>query len=82
MKIKFTDSVAGANFAYRRGQVVDLRVDLALGFVKAGQAVRHEDPPAPLPEQVETAVAAAPENAAAGKRGRRKGVLGGLFPRG
>lgn len=55
MKIRFTDSVAGANFAYRKNQVVDLRVDLAKEFLRARQAV----------EFVEQAVQAAPEQAVA-----------------
>lgn len=45
MKIKFTTSVAGARFAYRSGQVVELRPDLAKEFLKAGQAVRVEEAP-------------------------------------
>jgi hypothetical protein len=71
MKIKFTDSVAGANFAYRKNQVVDLRIDLARGFVKAGQAVEFVDA-----DQVEAAVSVAPETAS--RRPRRR-VLGGLL---
>lgn len=81
MKIQFLTSVAGERFAYRAKQVVDLRVDLAKGFIKAGQAVEVRAPesaPAPLPAQVETATVAASENAAAGRRGKRKG-FGGLI---
>lgn len=45
MKIKFTDSVAGANFAYQMGETHDLRPDLAKPFVRAGQAIKVEDEP-------------------------------------
>ncbi len=62
MLIQFTTSVAGANFAYRNKQKVDLRVDLARSFIKAGQAVAISD-------GIEEAVAGAPERAVS--RGRR-----------
>lgn len=83
MKIRFLDSVAGASFAYRRNQVVDLRIDLARGFIKAGQAVEHVDPEEARVEPVETATAAAPEAAARGGRPRKPRNLrnlGGLLP--
>lgn len=47
MKIRFTTSVAGARFAYRNKQVVDLRPDLAEEFIRCGQAVKVEDDPLP-----------------------------------
>ena len=68
MLIQFTTSVAGANFAYRTKQKVDLRVDLARSFIKAGQAVAVSD-------GVEEAVVAAPERAVS-RRGRRRGIAG------
>lgn len=73
MKIKFVDSVAGVNFAYRMGQVADLRVDVAREFLDARQAVI-------VPDDEEQAVAAAPENTAR-RTGRRRSVrnLGGLL---
>lgn len=71
MRIQFTTSVAGANFAYRRKQKVDLRVDLARGFIKAGQAVE-------IAGDVEEAVVHAPEKAVSRRR-RRGGMLGGLL---
>ena len=70
MWIQFTTSVAGARFAYRNKQQVDLRVDLARGFIRAGQAVAIEAP-------IEEAVASAPEQAVV-RRGKKRG-LGGLF---
>lgn len=48
MKIQFTTSVAGARFAYRNKQIVDLRSDLAKEFLRARQAVRVEEEPAGL----------------------------------
>jgi len=38
MKIKFTDSVAGANWSYRFGEVAEVADDIAAGFIKRGQA--------------------------------------------
>jgi hypothetical protein len=80
MKIRFITSVAGANFAYRPKQVIDLRIDLARGFIKAGVAVEHV-------EERETATVTAPETATArvetgAPRGRRRSIrnLGGLLP--
>ena len=79
MKIKFLDSVAGANFAYRRNQVVDLRVDVAKEFIRAKQAIVVVDD---VPAAQQTATAAAPEVAAQRAGGRRRNLrnLGGLLP--
>ena len=44
MHIQFTDSVAGANFAYRKGQKVDLRVDIAKSFITTGKAIALAPP--------------------------------------
>lgn len=78
MWIKFTDSVAGDRFAYRRGQRIDLRVDIAKGFIKAGQAE------ALSAEEIELAVGGAVETAARRPAGpaRRRSFrnLGGLIP--
>lgn len=63
MQIRFTDSVAGRGFSYRRGQVVTLPDAVAHEFIRCRQAVRHED-------EVETATVSAPETAA--RRGRRR----------
>lgn len=68
MKIKFTDSVAGARFAYRTGEVVDLPDAVAREFLQARQAVQHD---------VEEAVVAAPENATKRRGGSRgRGLFG------
>ena len=67
MMIQFTTSVAGANFAYRNKQKVDLRIDLARTFIKSGQAVAISD-------GIEEAVAGAPEQAVSRRRKKR-----GLF---
>ena len=56
MKIKFTESVAGARFAYRKGQVRDLPPAVAKEFIRLRQAVK-----APIEE----AVTGAPEAAIA-----------------
>ena len=53
MKIKFTTSVAGSNFAYREGQVVDLREDIAKEFIRCGQAVKAPREKVPGIRQVE-----------------------------
>ena len=49
MHIQFTDSIAGANFAYRKGQKADLRVDIAKEFVRIGKAVAIAPPVAEAP---------------------------------
>ena len=74
MKIRFIDSVAGARFAYRMHQVVELPDDVARGFISDRQAGPHEEP-------IETATAMAPETAARRVGGRRRGLrnLGGLL---
>lgn len=54
MKIKFTEPVAGARFAYRKGQVRDLPPGVAKEFIRLRQAVK-----API----EAAVTGAPEQA-------------------
>lgn len=48
MKIQFTDSVAGARFAYRKGEKADLQEDVAREFIGSGLAVALEAPP-PVP---------------------------------
>lgn len=75
MRIQFTDSVAGARFAYRCGEKADLRIDIARAFVKAGQAV-------PIADEPETAVANAVETTAKRTGGKRRTIrnLGGLLP--
>lgn len=85
MWIKFLDSVAGLNFAYRQGQEVDLRVDIAKGFVNAGQARRMSaaETAAATGARVEYAVGAAAETAATRAPGARRRTLknlGGLLP--
>jgi hypothetical protein len=72
MKIRFTDSVAGARFAYRMGQVADVPAAVAREFIASRQAEIFID-------EAERAVAPAPETAvgagqATGRRGRRRGV--------
>lgn len=77
MRIQFTDSVAGARFAYRTGEKVILRDDIARGFIKCGQAVRIDE------DEVETAVAGPVETTArrtGGSRRRTLKNLGGLLP--
>ena len=72
MQIEFLEAVAGANFAYRPGEIADLHEDSARDFLKAGLARLATGTP-------EAAVVAAPENAMAPRaRGRRR-IAAGLF---
>lgn len=81
MKIRFNDSCAGANFSYRKGEIVDLRVDVAREFTKCGLAEEVKEDPIALPASEELAVRAAPEVAAKRAGGRRRNLrnLGGLL---
>lgn len=77
MLIQFTTSVSGANFDYEFDEKVELREDIALGFVKAGQAV-------PVRDEREMAVAGPSETAVSqprvrGIRKRTLRNLGGLL---
>jgi hypothetical protein len=72
MRIRFTVGVAGARFDYAPEEVVDLRADIAKGFIRQGVAVPADAP-------IETAVTAAPETAA--RRPQRRRGLGSLFGR-
>jgi regulator of replication initiation timing len=38
MKVRFKTSIAGMNFAYRRGQIVDAKARLARAWIKSGVA--------------------------------------------
>jgi hypothetical protein len=79
MRVRFLQSVAGANFAYRRKREYDLPVNIALPFIKDGSAVKVEDTPALLRQQpVETAERAAPEQAVT-RRGKKRGLVAGMF---
>lgn len=66
MKIRFIDSVAGARFAYRCGQEVDLPPEIAQDFLRAKQAVVVRDAPP------ETETLAAPETTARRVRAARR----------
>lgn len=68
MKILFTESVAGVNFAYRPGEEFDLRDDIALGFLRANQAI-------PVREaERESAIVGIREKAVRGIRRTRKAL--------
>lgn len=85
MKIRFLTSVAGVNFSYRPKKEYDLPEHIARDFIRAGQAVEvREDAAAArtAAQEIETAVAPAPEQAVSrgnGKAGRRRGKVLGLF---
>ncbi len=82
MRIQFTDSVAGARFAYRIGEKVTLDDDVARDFIKSRQAIELKDEVPVREALVEAAVAAAPEQAVTRGARRRKSIrnLGGLLP--
>lgn len=61
MKIKFTEPVAGARFAYRKNQVRDLPTPVAKEFIRLRQAIKAPADTAPIEE----AVTGAPEAAVA-----------------
>lgn len=43
MKLKFLDSLAGANFSYRKGQVVEIvKKEEALQYLKSGVAIKAD----------------------------------------
>lgn len=70
MRIKFTQSVAGPEYAYAADQEVDVPIDQAEQFVRARVAVLLDaEPP------VEVAAVVAPERAVS-KRGGRKSRVG------
>ena len=71
MLIKFTESVAGARFAYRPGERVELEPAIAREFLRAGQAV-----PAEPEAAIETATAPRQAAGRGGRRGRLASLLG------